>query len=124
ASGYVANLTAAVLGCRCALGALLRHPSRVGCIVFEARHLPETVLGHIEHEPPLAIALGFPDRLEWDDDSLFADAEKNADADYEASNLTRRVDQDVVDLADLGVVRIVHRFLIVARGRHRLIWQS
>ena len=60
------------------------------------------------------------ERLERDRDVLLADAEESADADDERDHLTLLVDQDVVDVANVLIVRAIDARAADV-GRHHLV---
>src|SRR6266850_7419992 len=89
-----------------------RHPRGFGLIIRESRGGLQSVLGCIQNQVPFVVFLARVEGAEGNRNILFAYAEESADANDQRRDTTFLVDQDVIDLADLIVRRIVNVLLI------------
>src|SRR6266481_6213556 len=89
-----------------------RHPLGFGLIIRESRGGLQSVLGCIQNQVPFVVFLTRVEGAEGNRNILFAHAEESADANDQRRDTTFLVDQDVIDLADLIVRRIVNVLLI------------
>src|SRR6267378_1531032 len=89
-----------------------RYPSGFGLVVHEPRGGLQSVLGCVQDQVPFIVFLTRVEGAEGNRNILFAHPEESADANDQGRNTTFLVDQDVIDLADLIVRRIVNVLLV------------
>ena len=107
---------------RCATNgssALLRNPVHRVAIILETLGVLQLILGRI-HYKMLLVVLGRLelDGMEGNGNVLLACPEKAADADDEGGGLAVLIQEQIQDLADLVVLRIVDVLLVPFSNRH------
>src|SRR5205823_5378257 len=98
---------------------LLGDPVHRIAIVFESLGIFERVLGRVHHQVRLVVVLGFDlNGIEGNGDIFLAGPEKAANTDDQRAGFALVIHQDIHDLADLVVVRIIDVLLIPVGNRH------
>ena len=96
------------------------HPGGRVAVVLEPGRRLQAVLGRVHDQVHLPVLHGRLHRIERDEHVLFARAEEAADADDQRVDLAGLVDQHVLDLSDLVVVRIIDVLLVPVGDGHRI----
>src|SRR5262245_42051021 len=104
---------------------LLGHSLGLAAVVLVPGRSVQGVLGRVHDQVPLVVLLCALDGMERHRDVLFASAEEASDADDERAHTAFLINQDIHNLADFVVVRIVDILFVVVRhgagiGRQRV----
>src|SRR3984893_3632306 len=97
----------------------LRYPCHVGPIVFESLRTLQSIFGGIHYEVPFVVVFSrCVDGVEGNRNILLTHSKKSADPDDERGRFAFTIDEDVHDLADLVIFRIVDVLLVPVGDRH------